>query len=230
MKYSVLIPYKADFGRRDYLWSYVFNRYKQLLPQLELCVGVHQNEPFCKAKAINDAAKKANGGVFIIADSDVVFDVTLVEKIDALIRKHPWIIPFRSGIRLTETATDRLIKQGLPAIIQIEPEEILQREAIAGAFMNVITRACFEVVGGLDERFKNWGGEDDALAMALDTLCGRHYRLDGVIYHLWHPPAGPEHEYYDDNIRLFQQYKAASGDPASMRQLIQERCNSGNAL
>ncbi|MFK4998906.1 galactosyltransferase-related protein [Bacillus sp. N9] len=52
--------------------------------------------------------------------------------------------------------------------------------------INVVPRKHFETVGGFDERFVGWGGEDDAFAASLNTLCGYVKRLDATIYHLWH--------------------------------------------
>ncbi|QCK82219.1 hypothetical protein E5Z46_08125 [Geobacillus kaustophilus NBRC 102445] len=50
-------------------------------------------------------------------------------------------------------------------------------------------------VGGFDERFSAWGGEDDAFSSAVNTLCGHYKRLEHTIYHLWHPVVG-----YENNL------------------------------
>lgn len=51
----------------------------------------------------------------------------------------------------------------------------------------IMPREAFITVGGMDERFRGWGGEDRAFLMALDHLWGPHQNLPGQILHLWHP-------------------------------------------
>lgn len=54
--------------------------------------------------------------------------------------------------------------------------------------INIVLRKYFEKVGGFDERFKGWGGEDDAFMIAMCTLCGSFSRPKGTkIWHLYHP-------------------------------------------
>jgi hypothetical protein len=89
--------------------------------------------------------------------------------------------------------------------------------------MNVMTRSCFEAVGGFDERFIGYGFEDIALALSLETICGPHHRMAGTIYHLWHPWAEFLHQNYPISLELYQRYAAAAGDAARMRALMKER-------
>lgn len=222
MKFSALIPYKADFGRRDLLWSYVLKRYKKLMPQIEICVGIDQHNPFCRSKAVNNAAKKASGDVFLIVDADVIFEPELIEEIREQIPKHPWIASCKYGYLLTKEATDRLLGEGPQTKIQIKQEDILQNVTIFGTFLNAVPRRLFDDIGGFDERFIDWGGEDQAFARALETLCGPHFRLEGVNYHLWHEPANEFHPHYDSYINLLQRYYDATGNPSEMRKLINE--------
>jgi hypothetical protein len=49
----------------------------------------------------------------------------------------------------------------------------------------VVPRPLWDAVGGFDERFEGWGGEDDAFHAACRALCGTE-RLRGVAWHLWH--------------------------------------------
>ena len=222
-KISALIPYKPDNGRRDFLWSFVQMRYREFLPEVELCVGFDDSELFCRAHALNEAAKQASGDVFITVDVDLVFDLGLIGRIIAVIDSHPWIIPFSRAYRLNQAATDRLIEAGLPETFEVAREDVEHDQIVLGAYMNVMTRNAFETVGGLDERFKGYGFEDMALAMSLDTLCGPHYRMEGTIYHLWHPWAEFYHKNYEKSRHLHQRYEMASGKAELMKSLIAER-------
>lgn len=223
MKISIIIPYRADFGPRDNLWSQNYKRYRSLLPRLELIVGIDQSRYFCKARAVNNAAKLAQGDVFFIADSDVVFDIDLIDRVEQASASHPWIVPFTYGRRLTLDATRRLVEQGLPAKLPVSQEDFIEAINYPGVLLNVVSKEAFWDVKGYDERFIGWGGEDEAFAAALDTICGLHYRLEGDIYHLWHPPAVPEPELYSNNFNRYQLYRSAYQNLDQMRSLIDER-------
>jgi predicted glycosyltransferase involved in capsule biosynthesis len=222
-KISALIPYKPDHGRRDLIWSLVRRRYEQLMPQVELCLGSDDHELFCRAKAINAAARRATGDILMLVDIDLVFETELLDRVLATIHSEPWVIPFTNAYRLTRQATDRWLENGLPETITFDRREIESDQVFNGAYLNVMTRSCFETVGGLDERFIGYGFEDMALAFSLDTLCGTHYRTVGNIYHLWHPWAEILHPHYQDNLALYRRYTEAAGDAAQMRTLIKER-------
>jgi hypothetical protein len=222
-KVSALIPYKPDNGRRDFLWSFVQIRYQQFLPDVELCVGLDDSELFCRARAINEAAKQASGDIFIIVDIDVIFDPSLLRRIIDIIDSHSWIIPFSRAYRLNQAATDHLIEAGLPETFTIAQEDVEYDQIVLGGYMNVMPRNAFEAVGGLDERFKGYGFEDISLAISLDTIRGPHYRMEEIIYHLWHPWVEFYHANYTKSHRLYQRYIAASGNVKVIKNLIKER-------
>lgn len=222
MKISVLIPYKPDHGKRDLLWKHVKNRYQRLMPQLELCIGRDDSKSFCRSKAINKAAEKAKGDLFIIVDSDVIFNPKLIDKIILQIDKHPWIIPFKNGYRLNKKVTKRLIKKGLTKPIQVKAKDIERNEGGLGALMTVMTRSCFKAVAGFDERFKGWGYEDKAFFDSLETICGPHYRIDEDIFHLWHPPATKAKTKLHKNKVLYLKYQAATNNVAKMKRLLKK--------
>lgn len=227
MKISVLIPFKPDHGWRDFLWDHVKRRYELLMPKLELCLGLDESEPFSRARAINKAARKAKGDIFIIADSDVIFAPELITKIKSCIHQHPWVIPFKYGYRLTYKTTIRLLEQKLPKKIEVGPQDILNQDLnrfSPGALMNAMTRSSFEAVAGLDERFQGWGCEDRAFAMSLNTICGNYFKMDEKIYHLWHKFGGSiKTDEYKRNLALLDRYKAANYNVEKMKKLIKER-------
>jgi glycosyltransferase involved in cell wall biosynthesis len=222
-KISLIIPYKSDHGRRDFVWPFIQMRYQELFPEVEICLGSDNHELFCKARAVNEAAQKATGDIFVLIDAEVIFDPGLLQRISTMIRLHPWIIPFTEAYRLTKDATDRLIEEGLPAKFLVVESDIEYRQSVPGGYMNVMTRSCFEKVGGMDERFQGYGYEDMAFALSLDTICGQHYRMKEIIYHLWHPWADIYHHNFQNNHDLYQRYLSAAGKPQAMKQLIHER-------
>jgi hypothetical protein len=56
---SILIPHKPDYGIRDDLFKWIKTFYKNVMPEVELCIGECQGELFNRSQAINIAAKKS---------------------------------------------------------------------------------------------------------------------------------------------------------------------------
>lgn len=225
MKISALIPFKSDNGGlRDWNLEYVKKRYETLMPDVEVIVGEDQSLFFNRSKAINRAASKATGDLYMVVDGDIFFGTQLIDKIMAIAPHHPWIIPFCRGYKLTFQASKAVTEGGtikLPARLRVCDVEC--NCYYYGAFMNVMSRKAFETAGGMDERFWGWGGEEEALATALDTLIGKHYRMNETIFHLWHPPADFHHPNRFQNNELKEKYYRASGNVNAMNQLINER-------
>lgn len=225
LKISALFPYKPGIRERDFIWAAVRQRYERLFPQIELCIGTDESDPFCRSHAVNEAAKQATGDILMLVDTDVVFNPGLIDRITAAIREHPWLIPFKTGKKLTREATRHLLEHGLPRDLKVEKEDIEKIISSPGPFINVMTRECFETIRGLDERFKGWGREDEAMVMALDTLCGKHLRTEGSVYHLWHHRQKVNPLNSEANQQLYLQYRAAKGNVPEMQKIINQALN-----
>lgn len=84
---------------------------------------------------------------------------------------------------------------------------------VAGAF--AVSRELWEMVGGFDERFIVWGGEDRAFHYATEALSGPLERIPGRSWHLWHPKDPLiTHKGHPDRVagvELTLRYKEAAG-------------------
>lgn len=224
MKLSVIVPIKPDTGRRDLIWSKVRQRYQRFHPDLELCIGEDFSEPFCKAKAINQAAKIATGDALLIADSDVIFPPDLIPRLMECIENYPWVIPFKRGVRLNEAASNRLLEQDLPEPLIYFEDEVEEVITHPGALLCAMMRTSFAAVSGVDERFKGWGFTDTTFALTLNVICGQPFQMDGDIYHIYHPKAEPQG---NNNLLLWARYVETQDNMETMRKIIEERF-SGN--
>jgi glycosyltransferase involved in cell wall biosynthesis len=78
----------------------------------------------------------------------------------------------------------------------------------------VIRREVYERLGGQDERFFGWGGEDDAMSIKVARLCGRVARVhDSAAFHLHHPRHASlpvDHESNRSNVFQRWEYNALS--------------------
>jgi hypothetical protein len=226
---SILIPYKPDNGFRDRNWAWVKQRWEQIMPDAELCMGYYNYEPYKKAQAVNNAARLATREIFIIADADIVVDLDDLITGLSLLSKHPWVIPFSDNHRLTSESTDQLLKQDCTiALKNFEySTEFIYNYRITAAYsvgsILMLPRSAFEKVGGFDIRFRGWGYEDDGFQLSMDTLWGPHVRSDNIVYHLWHPTAKINDFLYKKNTALYNDYMQASGNKAAMQALVSRR-------
>ncbi|WP_332694826.1 galactosyltransferase-related protein [Halalkalibacter lacteus] len=223
---SILIPYQPDNGQRDIIFKWIKEFYKVTMPKAELCIHVSNDDLFNKSKAINLAAKKATREIFVIADADMIYNPSIIPYSIQLLEQHSWIIPFQKIQYLSQYTSSKLLKTNPDWPLKIEDEKIhyivkkYAPNAISGG-INILFRTSFNKVGGFDERFVGWGGEDDAFCYAVNTLCGQLKRINQEVYHLWHPKIGWEKSPNAiNNRKLFKKYKQANGNKKKMWELI----------
>jgi len=224
---SVLVPYKPDQGPRDEIFRWISAFYRKYMPFAEICLGHSKSQLFSRAQAINDAASKAKTDCFLIADNDLIYDPDQILKAKAMLAGHPWIIPYSKVHNIQEDSTKKLLRTE-PVWPLGRPVRTVVRAQGTHGGLTLIPRKHFEAVNGFDERFVGWGGEDDAFAYSVDTICGRHRRLEAEIYHLWHPNdktgGNPN---YQNNFELCMRYFRARGHVGAMKQLISSRSRTG---
>lgn len=228
---SVVIPWEPDGGPRDRALEWVRRRYEALHPEWEVVVGRCPEAPWRKGVAIMDGIRRARGVVAVVADADVFVDPgTLREAVRRLrMGEAAWVIPHGKVYRLDEPSTARLLESD-PA--DAPPGGDLIRKpyrGFAGGGMVVVDRSEYQATGGIPEAFEGWGAEDECLGVILDTLLGRHDRLDADLWHLWHPPGRRTRDPgYRQNRALFRVFDRAAGDPAEMWELVQHVAAGGD--
>jgi hypothetical protein len=227
----VLVPRRAGDPMRDRVWEFVKAKWAAHWPVYE---GHHDDGPFNAAAARNMAAKVAGEwDVAIFADADTIprsFDdvkraVTLAANSGAFVR------PYRRYVNMDEAVSQSVLAGApLPATPR-RPAQWLDGAKMltdAQGGIAVVPRDLYDRVGGYDERFRGWGSEDTAFALAC-TVMGGFKQTDGEVWHLWHPlqdrdQANPQ---YQANVALRRRYER-SRRPLLMRELIDEhRSNSG---
>jgi hypothetical protein len=234
---SLLVPFREDSsGTRTRVWEWVESFYRENFPDAEIVVGNDEGSPYSKSVAINDAASRATGYVFVILDSDVVIDPDRLREAAVTINqasKPVWFLPYQRAYRLTQERSDALRavnprEEAVPLDVPADSETEDQIDGAPG-FAQVMSRRAFFKVGGMDPRFRGWGGEDTSFVRAMDTLYGPHSRMDGHLLHLWHdrPGAGSAATRRWDGQEgrerdLWNAYKRATSDPAAMRALVDE--------
>jgi len=209
----ILVPRREDHGHRDRLWAVCRARWERLLPDVPIVEGHHDDGPWNRARALNRAAREAGAwDLAIVIDADVMLPLAQVrEAIDAAARTGRVTWAHTGWREWTREATEGVLRDpssvmgpSLPAL------DVRKETPISWSCCMVVPRAVWDALGGFDERFEGWGGEDTAFAAAVQGLHGWG-RVDGVVTNLWHDPSGrqPRTREYVANMRLRDRYAYA---------------------
>jgi hypothetical protein len=185
--------------------------------------------PFNKSQALNRGALATRAGTLVMADTDVLIDpAVLAACAETCARDFDAISPYDVLIDLDEKSTRRLWEGDLPAEAGIDPARLNRRGEgehlcfCGGVYL--IRRECYLDIGGQDERFTGWGGEDDAMSIKLQRL-GLNIATNRSrpAFHLWHPRARPvgHDPHYHRNLELLHQYRTAT--PEALRALAERQ-------
>lgn len=238
MKVSVLVAFRDDSSERfrERLWDFVRARMASEHPDFEIVEASDDGaDPFHKTLALNRAAARATGEIFYICDSDTWVPPAQVNAALEGLDDQPlrWWRPWKRKVKLNELDTAKVLALGDSWDGTIPDGWIRSaenRNTYWAAPPLLVHRDVFEGVGGLDERFRGWGQEDDAFAEALKALYGPPKAVQGACVHLWHPRIGksgrdlwPGQEAFGPNLELAAEYKRAARRPGAMRALISDR-------
>jgi hypothetical protein len=222
MRTVVLVPRRADGGRRDVLWAWLARRWAIEHPDWEVFEGHHNDGLFNRSAAINSAAKAAGRwDVAVIADADSLVGA---DQIDAAVAKAvdtgAMVIAYEQYCYLNKTMSDRIMA-GWTGSWWDGVEFTLANTC---SNMNVVTRKLWNAVGGFDEGFEGWGWEDCAFSSASAALGGRE-RVPGVLWHLWHQPSQENNQdspEWQAGLARLNRYSACEEDPKKTKALLVE--------
>lgn len=225
---AVLIPFRDD-GQRAKAAAYVMSRWHELLPDAHIVVGSDEGEPFSKTTAVNDAFRRSSGEILVVTDADAWIEQDALENgIKMAAATGRLVVPWTKVYRLRKSISDFLLDGQV-----VKPEAFYQVDApspnpqTAGTIY-VIRRDAFELVNGMDSRFRGWGYEDVCFRRACDVLLGKTVYAAGDAFALWHPrPKNPGRVWGDSdtgqlNSELNGRYVRAERKPGAMRALVNE--------
>lgn len=190
MRVRLLVPRRSDGGHRDRLWAFCKRYWAQERPAWEIVEGQHEKGSFNRSAALNSAAA-GEWDVAVILDADTILDIEPIERaIDIAHDTGRLVLPFTVRCLVGRSGTRKILDGWMGNWERF----VTARQKPSDAYVyvsgcQVIPRALWEAVGGFDERFESYGGEDDAFHAATIALTGhdaREDRLPGNAWHLWH--------------------------------------------
>jgi len=240
---TLLVPYTAgSCVDRDRAWGWLKAYWRQVLPGVRIVMGTDEGRPFSKTTAVNGAASRAKGDVWVILDADAYLDSEVILNCAREIRlarkqgRRLWFVPYRRLHRLTPRTTKHILASPpvdslgryVDSLGMVAGEGTKYGHHFAAMAM-VLPREAFEESGGMDPRFRGWGGEDVSFMHQLDTIYGSHKSTNNAVLHFHHPAHGaglkrrwPGQARPNPFGQLGLRYRTACGDRARMQRLVAE--------
>lgn len=245
IKLSILIPFSSTDPIRKRNFEWLVRYWLHELPYAEILIGTSSSPIFCKGEALNNAASRSHGKVLAILDADAYLrGSVLMGCVNNILEAQQnntnlWYVPYRNLYRLSPKTTFDIVASDPKAPLRLptppDPSMLLNNGGTIqyghkyGAMLMIFPRTAYNIIGGFDERFKGWGGEDIALVKALDTLFSHYKTTSNDILHLWHPFYGSDYktrvwegqEKGQANSKFANEYFNAASQPSKMKKVIE---------
>ena len=163
-------------------------------PRADHYIFARKPGPFCKSWAVNVGVTHSPGRpeVICILDADVLTDRQFVSR-NAIRFRAPGTgghLTYRNMLSLDGPATSRAIRDRVHRrAAQASPDHfrgfLLRRPPGCCVWVRA---GAFRRIGGMDERYEGWGGEDYDFAHRLDLDAPLDY-YDDWLLHMHHPPS-----------------------------------------
>jgi GT2 family glycosyltransferase len=138
-----------------------------------------------RSQALNDAARLARGGVLILHDNDMLVPVDYAAQALRRCEQGYEVLQLKRFVfYLDESSTEQVCHSAaLP--VAADCEQVI--ENLCGGGSLAVSARAYQKIGGMDEAFIGWGGEDEEF---WDRCRTRKVWAFGClpIVHLWHPP------------------------------------------
>jgi predicted glycosyltransferase involved in capsule biosynthesis len=139
--------------------------------------------PYSRSWTFNVGAYFARSEVLILHDNDMLVPTDYVSGILERIREGAQVVNAKRFVFYLTQETTEAVCAGQGSLLAQPPETVIQN-ALGGGSV-AITRQAFLDIGGMDESFVGWGGEDNEFWDRAQTLNVWNYGWLSLV-HLWH--------------------------------------------
>ncbi len=172
----IVVEQGSEQTARDHLPGWV--RYVHTPPPYE-------GMPYCRAWAFNVGARQARSPLLVLHDNDILVPETYAAELVRMHRRGYEIVNLKRLIfYLSEDHTREFFARH--ASFASRPLDSVMQNAGAGGSV-AVDRDAYVALGGMDEAFVGWGGEDNEF---WERALTRRVWPFGYLpmIHLWHPP------------------------------------------
>jgi len=167
---------------------------------------LHNPNPyFNKCWAFNYGAKLANTEWLAFGDNDVLMDVSSINNtINSSLDIYDSFTPYETVFDLNYSDTKMVKGDKVYTDVKNKPSSIRGGAPYGGGIF-FIKRDAFFNIGAWDERFVDWGAEDEDITHRIvDNL--KSLSVNNNAYHLYHERTVHstfKNEFYDNNLKIF---------------------------
>lgn len=176
---------------------------------------------FNLAQARNNAVRQVDSDVVVVSDADVI--PTAANVIHAILTVgHEIIWPYTQHRYISGDWDGDPFEAPVTQLDGMPPQPPEGYKEWTGSIY-VATRESYWRIGGFDERFTSWGGEDSCFRIAANTLTGAR-RIPGpcVSYNHECPGRNGAQQEGGNGTALHSQYRAADLRPLAMLKLTRD--------
>lgn len=185
------------------------------------------DDTFSRARAINEGIRRVGSGIIVQSDPDSLVPLHVLRQAIETAAARPGLVIPHDRFLYTDHAGSLMVMAGDLRLTEVESRDCEFTGNDGSGNVVVFSRETWETVGGFDERFGLWGGDDAAFRYACEAYHGPARRLAGPMVHLWHPrlpQSEPGHPLYVEQFALLAQYRdAAAAGPEAVRALVEAR-------
>jgi predicted glycosyltransferase involved in capsule biosynthesis len=225
--FTFIIPYKHSYNRFNNLkrtldWVNSFSGVELILVEqdthskikhLDLrCkhIFIKSNNLFNKSWAFNVGLRHSTSNIIVFGDADIIMNPNdFISGISAL-KEYDMVSPYNSVLDLTPQESmlslEELLKINRPGRGETDHQKIN-----IGGGITIFKRDTIFKIGGWDERFLGWGGEDDFQALKIMKFL-KWTELKAKCYHLYHDRVTPDMIQYQKTLQMLQQSSKLSDD------------------
>jgi hypothetical protein len=138
--------------------------------------------PYCRAWAFNVGAQVARGEVLVLHDSDILAPQSYAAEIIERYREGYEVVNLKRFIFFLAKDHSIRVSRDWSTMLDRAPESIMQN-ALGGSL--AVGRKAYLDIGGFDESFLGWGGEDNEFWERAQTRNVWPYGYLPFV-HLWH--------------------------------------------
>ena len=165
-------------------------------------IFLKSNMPYNRSWAFNVAMKNAKSNIIVYGDADLIMRPEDFINGLKMMEHYDMVSPYKSVIDLNAMETnlqlEDLIKVNRPGRGENDNQKINPCGGIA-----IFRKEAIYKIGGWNEDFIGWGGEDDFQAIKVKHFLS-WIELDARCYHLYHERVQPDMKWYQRTLQLLQ--------------------------
>lgn len=177
-------------------------------------VFARSEEPYNRSWGFNIAYRESDSSHIVFGDSDIIMhtgefraSLEAAESLDV-------VSPYSSVIDL-DPGESLMALEGMALISRPgRGEQDNQKINLCGGIV-IFSRDALEMVGGWDEDFVGWGGEDDMMTFKVNAARLKTASMPFRCFHLWHPRTEPDKASYSRMLEMLRG-KVSAGGAASL--------------